>query len=434
MHSRLRRALTVAVIAPLALGGAVALTSPASAQTGGLPATTTPETPTYYRNGECGLVQFNAPPDRTTLVVEYQGRVLTAGPDDGLITLDPEEYNVAYDVSWRIFGGPERDWDVPSWNGYGEPGFGDRVKLYGDEQGGYDWTLGGTADPNPFTTWNTFTIKNRCKTPVTPGDPVVNPATECDGVATLTVPIIEGVRYEVYEFLAEGEGDWGRVDPDGETETFEILPEWIDPGDHPKSQQAGSIWVRAKAERGYKLEGKRSWWIPVPPSDVCATPIEPTVQLQGSCDESGYVIVDATEGVAYFTRDGDGELSEQPLEPGVAHHLTGEWTIVAQPLDGYSFMVDPAPVTEWTYTFTDGEPCPVDPTDPPVDPTDPPSTEPPGVGGSTGGGSGLPLTGVGLLRLVGGGLLITALGALSLVGATWWRRRNQLGVAEDLTA
>lgn len=56
-------------------------------------------------------------------------------------------------VYWRVFGGGERDYDLPAWNGYGGPTFGADVGAYGAENG-YGFVVAGTDDGNPFVTWN----------------------------------------------------------------------------------------------------------------------------------------------------------------------------------------------------------------------------------------------------------------------------------------
>ena len=62
-------------------------------------------------------------------------------------------------VSWRVFGGGERDYDMPLWNGYGTPTFSADIGAYAASVGGYDWVLSGTSDPNPFTTWNNLSVQ-----------------------------------------------------------------------------------------------------------------------------------------------------------------------------------------------------------------------------------------------------------------------------------
>lgn len=72
-------------------------------------------------------------------------------------------------VSWRVFGGGERSYDLPSWNGFGGATFGADVNAYGTENG-FGWVVGGVDDPNPFTTWHEVEVdgcfpidKDECK-------------------------------------------------------------------------------------------------------------------------------------------------------------------------------------------------------------------------------------------------------------------------------
>lgn len=72
-------------------------------------------------------------------------------------------------VQWRVFGGGERDYDSPLWNGYGEPDFSQDVSDYGDANG-FGWVVAGPSDPNPFTTWHEVDVegcspveKDECK-------------------------------------------------------------------------------------------------------------------------------------------------------------------------------------------------------------------------------------------------------------------------------
>jgi len=87
---------------------------------------------------------------------------LTAGPFFGQ-SVETET------VSWRVWGGDERDYDDPLWNGYGEPGFGAEIGDYADEVGTFAWVIAGTGDPNPFTNWNEVEVdtcaitKEMCK-------------------------------------------------------------------------------------------------------------------------------------------------------------------------------------------------------------------------------------------------------------------------------
>ena len=56
-------------------------------------------------------------------------------------------------VSWRVFGGGERSYDQPLWNGFGGATFSADVNAYGAANG-FGFVVAGTDDPNPFTTWN----------------------------------------------------------------------------------------------------------------------------------------------------------------------------------------------------------------------------------------------------------------------------------------
>lgn len=73
-------------------------------------------------------------------------------------------------VSWRVFGGAERNYDQPLWNGFGDPDFGAEVSAYAAEVGSFSWVIAGPDDPNPFTTWNEVDVsdclpveKSECK-------------------------------------------------------------------------------------------------------------------------------------------------------------------------------------------------------------------------------------------------------------------------------
>lgn len=73
-------------------------------------------------------------------------------------------------VSWHVFGGGERNYDMPHWNGFGTPSFSSDINDYYDEVGTFNWVIQGTDDPNPFVTWNEVEVpacspevKNDCK-------------------------------------------------------------------------------------------------------------------------------------------------------------------------------------------------------------------------------------------------------------------------------
>lgn len=96
--------------------------------------------------------------DNMQLIVDVDGvaQVTDPIPTDGSeVSLAVGKFNQDKTVSWRVFGGGERDYDQPHWNGYGEPNFNADVGAYGDANG-FGFVVAGTDDPNPFTTWNTF--------------------------------------------------------------------------------------------------------------------------------------------------------------------------------------------------------------------------------------------------------------------------------------
>jgi hypothetical protein len=73
-------------------------------------------------------------------------------------------------VSWNVFGGGERSYDQPLWNGYGGPTFSSDITAYAAGNDGYGWVLAGPDDPNPFVNWNEFiaegcsvALKDDCK-------------------------------------------------------------------------------------------------------------------------------------------------------------------------------------------------------------------------------------------------------------------------------
>lgn len=61
-------------------------------------------------------------------------------------------------VMWHVFGGGERDYDDPHWNGYGTESFQSDITAYAAEVGTFSWVLAGPDDPNPFVTWNDLLV------------------------------------------------------------------------------------------------------------------------------------------------------------------------------------------------------------------------------------------------------------------------------------
>lgn len=110
--------------------------------------------------------------EETTFTATYTGSVSNAYlvvddgsvesiliPNDGAaVSISVGPFKKDTTVYWRVFGGAERDYDIPSWNGYGTATFGADIVNYASSVGGYGWVLAGTDDPNPFTTWNTVEV------------------------------------------------------------------------------------------------------------------------------------------------------------------------------------------------------------------------------------------------------------------------------------
>jgi hypothetical protein len=116
--------------------------------------------------GECGTVAFQA-----DLPAEPHGSYQNARlvVDDG-IDVHVAELGVKVEVGsfdtptatihYRVFGGGERDYDVPLWDGY-EPGPGawrNSINDYGAEHG-WEWVHAGASDENPFVTWHTVEVE-----------------------------------------------------------------------------------------------------------------------------------------------------------------------------------------------------------------------------------------------------------------------------------
>lgn len=100
------------------------------------------------------------------LVVHVEGGdtqftdVIPTNGDSVLITVGPffEPFVETITIMWRVFGGGERSYDSPPWNGFGETGFNEDVGTYGAENG-FSWVVAGPDDPNPFTTWNELDVE-----------------------------------------------------------------------------------------------------------------------------------------------------------------------------------------------------------------------------------------------------------------------------------
>lgn len=121
-------------------------------------------------NGVCGETTFTASVtdfegahmvSNMKLVVSADG-VLTVSdpiPTDGSsvsITIGP--FSTDQTIQWRVFGGAERHYDSPLWNGYGEVGFSADITGYGFENT-FDFVVSGPEDENTFTTWHELEVE-----------------------------------------------------------------------------------------------------------------------------------------------------------------------------------------------------------------------------------------------------------------------------------
>lgn len=124
-----------------------------------------------YETGECGETAFSVEitdpngghiVSNMYLVISAEGNTqYVKVPVDGSsadLTTGPLSTNPAT-VSWNIFGGGERDYDQPLWDGYGTGSFGADIANYASGQGGYSWVLDGPDTPNPFVNWNEFEVE-----------------------------------------------------------------------------------------------------------------------------------------------------------------------------------------------------------------------------------------------------------------------------------
>ena len=133
-----------------------------------------------YEVLECGQTNFSATitdPNGTHkvgnmyLVVDADGTTQYVNvPTNGnvaQITAGPFYQDTL--ISWNVFGGGERTYDQPLWNGFGSATFNADVASYADAVGTFNWVVAGPDDPNPFVNWNEFMVegcpltKDQCK-------------------------------------------------------------------------------------------------------------------------------------------------------------------------------------------------------------------------------------------------------------------------------
>lgn len=204
--------------------------------------------PTVTATPECGKVTItvNNPTSADNLRLQYQAdrglvRTVQVAPGTTVRTVDFPEDSGRHWVRWRLWGGPERDWDNPTWvvgdfTDFDARGF----------QGRWAETLRVDSDCRPNFV--------RADSPT-----VVQP--ECGAErGKVVVPSKRGVVYKV----RSGNRPYRAVRA----------------GEYPA--RPGVYWVRAEARDGYRLAGQDRWRLTVEESEACPTPTptptdEPTV-------------------------------------------------------------------------------------------------------------------------------------------------------------
>lgn len=143
----------------------------------------------------CGETTFTAHIDETLghkvanmyLVVSYDGMTYSElipidGSDAEIVVPGMTTLSGVNTVYYRVFGGGERDYDMPLWNGYGDASFGSDISDYLLANGD-SWLLAGTEDTNPFVNWEMVEIET-CQ---------------------LTVPMCKNGGWEEYGFRNQGQ-------------------------------------------------------------------------------------------------------------------------------------------------------------------------------------------------------------------------------------
>lgn len=258
-------------------------------------------------------VQVDAGPVRTHAVVAAGSTV---------VPLSFAEDSGRHLVRWRLWGGPERDWDRPSWKlgvgahlGFHERGFGDR------------WA-------------DTIRVDSDCRPdrarPVRADAPeAVQP--HCRGQwGRLVIPRERGVVYKV----------------DGEVRR---------PGEH--RVRPGRYRVTAHATDGYRLVGERAWKHAVHRGGACerpgpdvevreATPAAPVLTQATCADKRATIAIPEAEGVVYRSARG------AELKQGTTYRVdAGRLVVTAEAADGYELAEDAQ--TRWPFTVAGAPDCPV---------------------------------------------------------------------------
>lgn len=229
-----------------------------------------------------------------------------------------------------------------------------------------------------------------CPINVTPVAPTLDTNVACDKPAKLVLPETHpGVEYEVtnlptgfvviatptegYEFAEGVQTIWTleyEIIPCTEIETIApALNPIVECGEKPTlvtaniegleytiNDTGSSYEVTASAKAGYKIkEGQTTSWTIDYTIDVCATPIEPTLNKEVDCEEEYTVTIPQDTKEIKYTSSREGDII----------------TVVATAQDGYKF---PANTTStWTFNVHNPQTCPIEVE--PLEPTITPSSE-----------------------------------------------------------
>ena len=90
---------------------------------------------------------------------DAQSVVIPTNGDSVSLSVGPFFTSDVTTVSWNVFGGGERSYDQPLWNGFGTPTFSSDISAYAAEVGTFNWVVAGTDDPNPFVNWNEVEVQ-----------------------------------------------------------------------------------------------------------------------------------------------------------------------------------------------------------------------------------------------------------------------------------
>ena len=172
----MRKLLGISSVAVIALGAVLLAGSAFAGHNGAL---------VTHETGDCGETTFTAgitDPAGThkvanmRLVVHADGLTQSTGP----IPTDGSEVSITVGpfvgaggqetISWNVFGGAERSYDQPLWDGFGGPTFGADIGAYATSQGGFGWVLDGPDEPNPFTNFNELVVEGCVATPADKDD------------------------------------------------------------------------------------------------------------------------------------------------------------------------------------------------------------------------------------------------------------------------